>query len=172
MVEFITSIEKFEVQGDKTGWTYINVPASAALQLMPGNKKSFRVKALLDLCVFKGISLIPMGEGNFIILLNAAIRKCIGKSKGAILAVKLEVDNSPVLLSPALIECLRDEPAALAFFNKLPGSHQRYYSNWIESAKTEATKAKRIAHAVTACARIQHFSQMMKSLKNELNDLL
>lgn len=64
---------------------------------MPGNKKSFRVKAWLDNYVFNGISLIPMGEGNFIFALNATIRKRIGKSKGAVVAVKLAVDKIPVL---------------------------------------------------------------------------
>lgn len=57
MVEFAASIEKFGVQGEKTGWTYVNVPAAVAQQLMPGNKKSFRVKAWLDNYVFNGISL-------------------------------------------------------------------------------------------------------------------
>jgi uncharacterized protein YdeI (YjbR/CyaY-like superfamily) len=69
--------------------------------------------------------------------LNAAIRKSIGKGKGAILQVRIEPDQSPVLLSTELMQCLADEPKALAFFNKLPKSHQNYYSKWIESAKTE-----------------------------------
>lgn len=173
MVEFAASIEKFGVQGEKTGWAYVNVPAAVAQQLMPGNKKSFRVKAWLDNYVFNGISLIPMGEGNFIFALNATIRKRIGKSKGAVVAVKLAVDKIPVLLSPALMECLHDEPGALAFFNnKLFGSHQKYYSRWIESAKTEATKAKRIAQTITACPRGQHYGEMIKLLKNDRNDLL
>ncbi|WP_018611743.1 YdeI/OmpD-associated family protein [Segetibacter koreensis] len=172
MVEFTATIKKFGAQGEKTGWTYIEVSSSVATQLMPGNKKSFRVKGSFDQYVFEGISLIPMGGGDFIIPLNATIRKCIRKSKGALLTVKLDVDQSPVVLSEALMECLHDEPAALSFFNKLPHSHQKYYSNWIESAKTEATKAKRIAQAVTACARGQHYGEMMRFLKSERNDLL
>jgi uncharacterized protein YdeI (YjbR/CyaY-like superfamily) len=108
-----------------------------------------------------------MGGGDFILPLNAATRKQIGKGKGAILKVTLEVDTSPVILSPELMQCLEDEPAALAYFQKLPGSHQKYYSRWIDSAKTDATKAKRIAQTVTACARGQHYGEMMRSLKAE-----
>jgi uncharacterized protein YdeI (YjbR/CyaY-like superfamily) len=66
-----------------------------------------------------------------------------------------------------MIECLSDEPAALSYFKKLPGSHQKYYSKWIESAKTEATKAKRIALTVNACARQMHFGEMMREQKGE-----
>lgn len=70
------------------------------------------------------------------------------------------------------MQCLTDEPKALAYFNKLPKSHQNYYSKWIESAKTEATQAKQIAQTVTACSRGQHYGEMIRSLKNEKNDLL
>jgi hypothetical protein len=33
MVEFTTTIKKFDKQGDKTGWTYIEIPATIALKL-------------------------------------------------------------------------------------------------------------------------------------------
>jgi uncharacterized protein YdeI (YjbR/CyaY-like superfamily) len=62
---------------------------------------------------------------------------------------------------------LNDEPIALANFNKLPGSHQKYYSKWIESAKTEQTKTKRIAQAVNALTKNLHYGQMIRSLKKE-----
>lgn len=171
MVEYTTAIKKFGAQGEKTGWIYIDVPAEVATQLSPGNKKSFRVKGLLDNYRFSCVSLLPAGGGDFIFPINAVVRKGTGKSKGAMLKVKIEADNSPVLLSAALMECLNDEPDALAYFKKLPGSHQRYYSKWVESAKTEATKAKRIAQAVTACARQQQYGEMIRSLKGRRNDL-
>ncbi|HEX8277853.1 MAG TPA: YdeI/OmpD-associated family protein, partial [Segetibacter sp.] len=165
MVTFSATIKRFNEQGEKTGWTYIEVTEAIATQLMPGNKKAFRVKGLLDNYVFEGMSLIPMGGGNFILPLNAQVRKYIGKSKGAVLIVKMEVDTKPELLSPDLMQCLRDEPAALAYFNTLAGSHQKYFSRWIESAKTEETKAKRIAQTVTACARSMGYGEMLRSLK-------
>lgn len=113
-----------------------------------------------------------MGGGDFIMALNAAVRKGIAKGKGAIVHVKMEVDKSQIVLSPELLQCLSDEPAALAYFTKLPGSHQKYYSRWIESAKTEATKAKRIAEAVNACAYGKGFGEMIRSMKNERDDLM
>jgi hypothetical protein len=171
MVEFSATILKFDKQGEKTGWTYIQIPAEIALQLNPENKKAFRVKGSLDNYSFSGVSLLPFGNGDFLLALNATIRKGIGKGKGAVLKVKMEPDRSPVLLSAEMMQCLADEPVALAYFNKLPPSHQLYYSKWIESAKTEVTKAKRIAQTVTACLRSQHYGEMMRSLKNEKDDL-
>jgi Domain of unknown function (DUF1905)/Bacteriocin-protection, YdeI or OmpD-Associated len=171
MVKFTCIIKRFGEQGEKTGWTYIDVPEEIASQLIPQNKRSFRVKGCLDKYVFEGLALIPIGGGGFILPVNATIRKSIGKGKGATLQVTMEVDTTPVQLSPELMQCLSDEPAALTYFNKLPGSHQKYYSRWVESAKTVETKAKRIAQAVTACCRGQHYGDMMKSIKSE-NDLL
>ncbi len=167
MVKFTATILKFASQGEKTGWSYIEVPAALALQLKPNNKKSFRVKGTLDDFDFEGIALIPMGEGNFIMALKSEIRKKIRKQKGARVNVHLELDKKDYTISKDLAECLNDEPKALAYFNKLPTSHRNYYSKWIESAKTEQTRAKRIAQTVTACSRQMHFGEMMRAMKEE-----
>ena len=166
-VEFTTLIKKFNQQGEKTGWTYIDIPEALATQLLPGSKKSFRVKGWLDQYAYEGLSLVPMGGGDFILALNASIRKSIGKTKGAMVKVRMEIDTKPVIISPDLMECLQDEPKALAYFNALPPSHRKYYSNWIESAKTEATKAKRIVQALTACSQQMSYDEMIRSLKNK-----
>jgi hypothetical protein len=51
----------------------------------------------------------------------------------------------------------------MAFFKTLPGSHQRYFSKWIDSAKAVETKAKRIAWAVTALSKKQGYAEMLRS---------
>jgi len=43
MIQFIVTIHRFEKQGEKTGWTYIEIPVDIAEKLKPGSKKSFRV---------------------------------------------------------------------------------------------------------------------------------
>lgn len=166
MVTYTTTILKFDSQGEKTGWSYITIPAEIAEQLMPGNKKSFRVKGSLDDYRFQQVSLLPMGKGDFIMPVNATIRRKIHKGKGAMLKVKMEVDTKPYELNEDLLQCLHDEPEAFAYFDKLPRSHQNYYSKWIESAKTEATKAKRIASTVTACVRKMSYAEMIREQKN------
>ena len=166
MVRFTALISKFAEKGEKTGWTYIEVTGDLAEQLKPDNKKSFRVKGLLDKYEFKGAALIPMGNGNFILPFNAAIRKGTGKRKGTTVKVQMELDERPLQFSPALLECLEDEPVAKAFFfDKLPKGEQNYFSKWIESAKTEPTKAKRIAQAVNGFTKGYKFGQMLRALK-------
>lgn len=167
MVRFTTVIKKFSDKGEKTGWTYIEIPASVAEKLKPGNKKSFRVKVSLDNCMFEGLAILPMGDGNFILALNANIRKQIRKQKGAPLNVTIEVDNAPVKLNAELMECLADEPESLSFFNSLTPGHRKYFSNWIDSARTDATKTKRIAQTLNALSNHQHYGEMIRSLGNK-----
>ena len=148
--------------GEKTGWTYVEVPADLAEQLKPGNRKEFKVKGKLDKHHIKRVSLFPMGGGGFILVLNAAIRKAIGKKQGAMVKVELMPDNSPFIFNADFLACLEDEPAAAEFFRSLPGSHQRYFSKWIDDAKTIETKAKRIARAINALARRWGYGEMMR----------
>lgn len=167
MVQFTTTILQFNEQGEKTGWHYIEIPADIAQQLKQGNKKSFRVKGKLDSYSFEGVALLPMGGGSFIMALNKEIRKGIHKRKGAKLKVQLLIDEKPYQLSAEFVECLNDEPNALAFFKTLPRGHQNYFSKWIESAKTVQTKAKRIAQAVNGLAKKQGYPEMLRALKKE-----
>src|SRR6201994_2412851 len=111
MVEFDTIIQQFAGQGEKTGWTYIDIPAVIAQQLKPGNKQSFRIKGMLDGLAVSGLALMPMGEGNFIMALKAEVRKGIHKNAGAMLQVKLEEDKDFKVEMPAdLQECFDFEP--------------------------------------------------------------
>jgi hypothetical protein len=167
MVKYTTTILRFEKMGEKTGWTYIVVPADIAEELKPGNRQSFRVKGKLDNFKIAAVALMPMGDGSFIMALNADIRKGIAKKPGAKLDVQLTADNNPdPVSSPEFIECLKDEPAAFEYFNSLPKGHRNYFMKWIESAKTEPTKAKRIAQAVTAMSRKQDYPTMIRSNRN------
>ncbi len=165
MVDYKTTILKFDKKGEKTGWTYIDVPADIAEQICPGTKKSFRVKGKLDKFSIKQVALIPMGNGDFIIPLNADIRKALGKKEGAQLQVSLALDKSEIKLSDDFITCLEDEPRALTYFKSLSPSHQKYFSSWIESAKTEPTKIKRITMAVNALAKELGYPEMLREAK-------
>lgn len=167
MLSFTTSILKFDNQGEKTGWTYILIPAKIAGKLNPGVKKSYRVKGKLDDFKIEMITLVPVGEGDFIMAINAAMRKGIGKRKGATVNVSLEIDKGKILPPAELVECLHDEPEALNYFNSLPQGHRNYFTKWIESAKTEPTKVKRIALVVKTMARKMDFGAMLKEERDE-----
>ena len=143
-----------------------------AKQLKPGNKKSFRVKGRLDDFEIEKVALIPMGEGDFIMAINAAMRKGIGKRKGAPLKVQLSIDDSPILPPAELLECMEDEPEALIYFNSLPQGHRNYFTKWIDSAKTDVTKAKRIALVIKTMVRKMDFGAMLREERDERKKLM
>ena len=168
MVEFTTRILQFADQGEKTGWTYIEIPANIAQQMKPGNKKSFRVKGMLDNFAVAGMALMPMGEGNFIMALKAEVRKGIHKSAGAMLQVRLEYDADHKIEVPdELQECFDFEPDACDFFNTLAKSHRDYFIKWITSAKTNETRAKRIVNTANAMLRRWDYGTMIREMRKE-----
>jgi hypothetical protein len=162
MVKFDTTILQFEEKGEKSGWFYIEIPVDVAETLQPGNKKSFKVKGLLDKYRFTGKSLLPMGGGIFIMPLDATTRKNIHKGKGSMIHVQLDPDSTPFQVPGWIVDCLEDEPRARERFMSIPKSHQNYYIKWIESAKTEETKARRLAQMITACVRGLTYGEMMR----------
>ena len=165
-VTFTTSLLKYGPNGEKTGWTYIEIPTTLTDALKPGQRTSFRVKGLLDTYPLRQVALIPIGDGTFIIPINATMRRAIRKEEGATVVVELDVDDEPFAQSADLLTCLADDPIAQSFFDSLAAGHQRYYTNWIESAKTAETKAKRIAQAVTGFSMGMGYGEMIRYYKN------
>jgi hypothetical protein len=166
MIEFTAVLNQFKEKGEKTGWTYLDIPATIAQEIKPNNKLSFRVKGFLDGVPINGIALLPMGEGEFILPVKAALRKALGKQKGAVVKMQLEEDKDFKIEMPAdLAECFADGPEALQNFNKMPKSHQHYYFKWINEAKTEATRTKRITATLDASSKGLSYGEMLRSMK-------
>ncbi len=160
-------IEKFDQQGEKTGWTYLPITAELANKLQPGMKKSFRVKGKLDSVPIKARALLPMGEGNFILTLKADLRKLLRKQQGDTVQISLEADTDEFLLDPDLMLCLNDEPLAIQQFNTLTPGHQRYFSKWVTDAKTTQTRTHRIAQCVDAMLKNWDYGQMIRAGKKQ-----
>lgn len=171
MLHFKTILQRFDKQGEKTGWTYILITEEKANELNPGKKVSFRVKGKLDEHKIEKIALMPMGDGSFIMPLKATIRKAIKKTKGDEVEVRVDLDAEPLQIDSDFMECLNDEPKALKTFQSLTKGHQNYFSNWIQSAKTEPTKAKRIAMAVNALAKGWGYVEMIRADKKAKQEL-
>lgn len=168
MITFESEIERFSKMGEKTGWTFVAIPKDIANQIKPDCRKSFRVKGFLDELPVAGLSFIPMGEGDFILALNSGIRKQLKKEEGAKLNLQLEEDKTFKIEMPEDLElCLLEERHFLENFLNLPKSHQNYYINWLNTAKTETTRIKRLAQIVIAIDKQQNFSEMMRSNKSD-----
>ncbi|MVN20553.1 YdeI/OmpD-associated family protein [Mucilaginibacter arboris] len=166
MVELAATLLQFAEKGEKTGWTYLHIPSAIACEIKADNKLSFRVKGFLDSVAINGMALIPMGEGDFILPVKAALRKALGKRKGAMVKLQLEEDKDFKMEMPDdLAECFADEPAALQNFNRLPKSHQHYYFKWINEAKTEATRTKRLTATLNASVNGLSYGEMMREMK-------
>ncbi|WP_448635262.1 YdeI/OmpD-associated family protein [Pedobacter panaciterrae] len=98
--------------------------------------------------------------------LNAGIRKQLKKDLGGVLELALEEDTTFKIEVPEDLEvCLSDEPHLLKNFLKQPKSHQNWYINWLNSAKTEATRTKRIVKIVLAMDKDWDFGTMMRDGK-------
>ena len=124
---------------------------------------------MLDGLAVNGMALMPMGEGDFIMALKADIRKALRKNAGAMLKVSIEEDTGFKVDMPAdLQECFDfEDPSALAFFNSLAKSHREYFIKWIESAKTNETRAKRIVNTINAMLRGLRYNEMLREMRKE-----
>lgn len=166
MVKFSTRIERFGKLGEKTGWTYVEISSAQAEKLNPGKKVGYRVKGTLDSFPIQRVAILPMGGGKFIMPINAKLRKGIGKGLGDRLTLSLEVDERTIPASADFMKCLKDDARAMTHFKTLPGGHQRYFSKWIEEAKTITTKTRRITMAVIALGSGQGFPEMLRGYRN------
>jgi hypothetical protein len=171
MITLNTIIEKFNKMGEKTGWTYVFIPFDVAEKINPKVKKSYRVKGKIDAVPIKQMALIPMGNGDFIIPLKADLRKKIKKQKGEKVKLSLELDSSEFKLSSDFLECLKEEKDAEKFFKTLTPGHQKYFSRWIDEAKTIETKSKRIARSIEGFKMKMGFPEMLRYHKAQKDKL-
>jgi hypothetical protein len=166
MVTLKAEIERYGEMGEKSGWSYVIIPNEIANQLKPGCKKSFRVKGKIDDISIAGMATVPIGEGDFILALKAALRKQLKKEQGATVNLQIEEDKDFKIEIPEDLQlCLSDEPEWLDRFMAMPMSHRNWYINWLNSAKTEPTRTKRLVKIVSAMDRELSFGEMMREDK-------
>lgn len=137
-------LEKFPGKG---GWTFARIP-----EILQDKKAHFgwvKVRGTIDGYEIRKYHLMPMGNGSLFLPVRAEIRKKIKKNAGDQVHVILFPDNEPLEVPDEMLLCLQDEPAALKFFQSLSESEQKFYIQWIYSAKKEATKIDRLAKAIT-----------------------
>lgn len=167
MTRFTTSLQQFDEKGEKSGWTYILIPQDIAEVLTPGSRKTFRVKGKIDAHAIKAVAVMPMGDGSFILPVNAQMRKAIGKRKGAMVSISLAVDHAQPEVPAVLAICLADEPKAKTFFEQLPLSQRNYYSKWVVAVKSASLQAERIAQVIDALYLGYNFVRFMQHLKEK-----
>lgn len=90
--------------------------------------------------------------GRFLISFNAQTRKETGRGAGDEVEVRLDVDDAPrtVDVPEALAAELANDPAAKTAWDALSYSKQRAHADSITGAKTDETRARRVAKVMDA----------------------
>jgi uncharacterized protein YdeI (YjbR/CyaY-like superfamily) len=91
-------------------------------------------------------------RAEFLLGLNRAVRQAAGVEVGDTVEVEVEIelDRAPreVELPPALADALARSAEARAAFDRLSYTHRKEYARWIEEARREETRQRRIARAL------------------------
>lgn len=162
-VQFSAEIERFEKNGEKSGWFYLVIPETTAGRLKPDNRKFFRIRGTINGRPYRGLGLLPAGDDSFILAVNASIRKELKVGLGDVLHLNMEEDTEFEITTPADLEiCLAEEPHLLEKFLSFNKANRNYFINWINAAKTEPTRTRRIAMTVEAMELGLDFGAMIR----------
>lgn len=136
-------LEKYPGKG---GWTFARIP-----EIKQDKHAHFgwvKVRGTIDGFEIRKYHLMPMGDGKLFLPGKAEIRKKIKKEAGDFVRVILFPDTEPLEIPEEMLLCLKDEPKAFKFFKTLSESEQKFYIQWIYSAKKEETKVDRLAKSI------------------------
>lgn len=134
------------IQNAGNGGAYVEIPFDVEAAF--GSKRP-KVKATIEGVPYRG-TLVRMGTECHLLLILKSIREQIGKTFGDEVEIILEEDTEPrtVDVPAGLKQAFKSDPEAKAFFDKLSYTHQREYVTWIEEAKKEETRNRRIEKAI------------------------
>ena len=137
---------KAVIQDAGGGGAFVEVPFD--VEKVFGAKKP-KIKADIEGVPYRGI-LTRMGTELHILIILKSIREQIGKTFGDEVKVTVELDTEPRVLEipKDFLKELKKDKDAKAFFDKLSYTHQREYVLWIEEAKKEETRARRILKSI------------------------
>src|SRR3954449_4174397 len=88
--------------------------------------------------------------GEYLVGLSRAVREEAGVEAGDTVDVSLELDTAPreVEVPEALADALAGDAEARNSFDQLAYTHRKEYARWIEEAKREETRERRVARAL------------------------
>ena len=134
------------IQNAGGGGAFVEVPFDVEEAF--GSKKP-KVKALIEGVPYRG-TLVRMGTECHLLLVLKSIREQIDRTFGDEIKVTVEADaEERVVTVPAeLKRAFKSEKEAKAAFEKLSYTHQKEYAAWINEAKKEETRQKRIAKTI------------------------
>jgi hypothetical protein len=140
IVNRICFLEKFPGKG---GWTYALIP-----EIKPDPHAWFgwiSVRGRIDDIELPRCKLMPKGDGQLFLPVNAAMRKKLKKQAGDEVHITLFTDNDPPQIPDELMACFElEQPETLTRFRNLPIDYQHTAIKRIFDAKQPDTRARRI----------------------------
>jgi hypothetical protein len=133
------------LQPDPTGTgTYIQVPREVNALL--GLKGRPKVEATIAGHPYRG-SLMPAGDGTFVLGVLKAIQQSAGVTRGDTITVELELDTAPRVVEPPadLASALARNKKAAAGWEKLSYTSKREIAQSLEEAKRPETRGRRLS---------------------------
>ncbi|MHB8241629.1 MAG: YdeI/OmpD-associated family protein [Solirubrobacteraceae bacterium] len=120
----------------------------AAVQAVGEGAKRFPVRATVNGYTWR--TSVARMRGEFLVGLSREVREAAGVEAGDTVEVELVLDAAPreVDVPAQLAEALEANPAALAAFDALAYTHRKEYARWVDEAKREDTRERRIAKAI------------------------
>jgi hypothetical protein len=128
------------------GGAFVEVPFDVEKAF--GSKRP-KVKAVIEGVSYRGL-LVRMGGEHHILIILKGIRGQIGKTFGEKIKVVVETDVEPrvIEIPRELLKLFKNEKGAKLFFDGLSYSHQREYVQWINEAKQDETRQRRILKTI------------------------
>lgn len=122
------------------------------VQKVFGTRARVPVRGTINGAPFR-TSLFPMG-GRHIMVVNQKLRAAAGVGPGQTVAVTLERDDEPRVVTPPadFARALKADEAARATWEKLSYTHRREYAEHIEDAKRPETRQRRIEKSIRMLA--------------------
>ena len=140
------------IQNAGGGGAFVEVPFDVEKAF--GSKKP-KVKATIEGVPYRGTlvrtpALAPgasVGTECHLLIILKGIREQVGKTFGDEVKVTVESDTEPrvVALPKDLAGALKKDREAKIHFGKLSYTHQKEYVTWIEEAKKDETRQRRLA---------------------------
>jgi bacteriocin resistance YdeI/OmpD-like protein/uncharacterized protein DUF1905 len=118
------------------------------VQAVGEGAKRFPVRATINGQTLR-LSVARM-RGEYLLGLSKANREAVGLQAGETVTFELELDAAPreVAIPPALAQALSADPGAQRAFGGLAFTHRKEFARWIEEAKRDETRERRVATAI------------------------
>jgi hypothetical protein len=137
---------KAKIEAGDGGGAYVLFPYDTVKEF--ATKGKVPVKATFNGVSYSG-SLIKYDNPLHMLGVSKAIRNQIGKQPGDTIEVVVWKDDEVRTVEvPAQLETLMARAGLLPFFNGLSYTHRKEYCRWINEAKKEETRLKRLGKAI------------------------